>query len=318
LARLVVPGGPLADAESSTLNSLGKGPILGGGDKRRRESRAAGSEMDGPGLATTHGTHGALPGTTIRIPAGTEGHRRVAILLAAMSAPPQDASSPAFERRVLAICRAYWAEWSIRDPRWRKARCVISEELEPSAQSAQQTLKSVLDSLSRGLGGAEVLTPYFKRALAKTKRIVIPALQHAPSRKIEIERALSREADYRDRLGKRVDQITPRRMPEIDSLSAEENFATRNLKPYRPVAHLIVAFTAVLDAWAKEAIQVAARHAPPVSSWEASPGIWWWDLARMPDYADRIITVAEHLEPVVQHLEIKHAAAHELVRIRLC
>jgi hypothetical protein len=271
--------------------------------------------------ARASGVDGALGetrGIVIRIPPETSGHRRTAMLLATIGTPPRSADGPAWRRQVLAICRAYWADRSAHDPAWRSTPgTYIPEEFEMSAVAARKSLAATLGNVSRALAAADVLAPYFKRAFAKSSGLSIPALTRTPSRKAAIEAVLDREAAYRIALGLRSSRVLPDRMPESESTNADKNFATRNLRPFRPVWHLIAAFGAVFDQWARHAESEAQRHARAAAPPVVSPRIDWWYLAQHPFMTNLIIEQARFLEPAVQHLELEHARESELVRLRI-
>lgn len=261
---------------------------------------------------------GELRGIVIRIPPETSGHRRTAMLLATIGNPPRSTDSPAWRRRVLAICRAYWADWSAHHPAWRSTPgTYIPEEFEMPAVAARSSLAATLGNVSRALAAADVLTPYFKRAFAKSSGLSLPALKRTPSRKAEIEAVLDREAAYRITLGPQPSRILPDRMPAIDSANADKNFATRNLRPFRPVWHLIVAFGAAFDQLVQHAASGAPLHARTTAPSAVSPRIDWWYLAQHPVMTDLIVEQARLLEPAVQHLELEHARESELVRLRV-
>lgn len=272
------------------------------------------SDMSNAGAAAD-----ALQGIVIRIPAAADGHRRVAMLLAAMGQPPRQPVGPAWRQRVLAICRCYWDEWSRSHPSWRSAPgTYVPEELLIDRAPATASLKKTLAGLNAGLGGAGVLEPFFKHAMARVKGIELPGPTKPLVRKSEIDRVLDREAAYRKELGERADEVLPKRMPENSAASADANFATRNLRPFRPVWHILVAFSIVMDDWGRTAADAAARALHSYTQPRVSPRLDWWYLARCSEVADRTIAMAEALEQAVPHLELEHAAEHQLVRLRLC
>ncbi|MBR0661669.1 hypothetical protein [Neoroseomonas oryzicola] len=274
--------------------------------------------MEDPAFRNDTNDFAEVPGIVIRIPPGTAGHRRVAMLLAAIANPPRGPVTAAWQRRVASICRCYWDELERAEPLWRStAGTFLPEELILDITDAKASLRETLRGLNRALAAADVLEPFFKRALIKAKGLEVPDHIGKPIRNAQIEKALLREADYRDVLEGDPAREMPARMPSIDSAGADRNFANRNLRPFRPVHHLVVAFSIVMDEWARDAVEEAADSRRSSGRPGVSPKIDWWFLARSPEYADRMIAMAQCLEPAIEHLELEHASDNRVIRLRL-
>ena len=266
---------------------------------------------------------GQPPGIVINVPSGATAHRRLAMLLATLAEPPKGPQSVVWQRRVLAICRAYWALVSDQDPGWRSAPgTFLPEELEVSRETAQKALAVTLNKVNKGHGGAHVLVPYFSRAMKRAEARAAgraAQLERSPPPVLEreIQRVLWHEAELRPVIEAKFQNKVPPRLPAPDGESAVTNVANRVLRPLRPIWHLLVAYSFVIDQMEKAAAtvpEVAASLGFPV---DTAPRFTWWHLTQFPEYVDRMIQTAQAFEAAVPFLEIEHASEDELVRLRL-
>lgn len=255
-------------------------------------------------------------GIEIRIPSSTASHRRAATLLAVIAHPPRSADSLALEQRIVAICRCHWAEVAATDPAWRKRPgTYVPEELEFPFEAAKDSLNETLHEFSQALGAVDVLELFFKRAIGTLLGRTAPGLARKPVRNEEIRKAISREATYRYARRGEIDAIMPPRMPKDVSDAQVRNFANRNLRPFRQVWHIIIAFDAEMHRLAREGL--AGAETVEGEAFRATAQLEWWDIVRARGFADRIIGASASFERAVPLLELAHSPENEVIRLRL-
>jgi len=259
-----------------------------------------------------------LPGMFIRVPRAWPPYRRAAVLLTTMARPPQVPNDLAWKRRIISVCRCFWSAFFAHAPGSESlAGTYIPEELMVPLTQAERELEEVLDSLNRGLAAPDVLGVFFLRAQARLLRKPVPRARQKPELKKEIETVLRRESAYRMSLSPKLRKAMRRRMPHSSSARGSTNFAQRNLRPFRPVWHILAAFSYELDKRARLAIGAAKRRASDRRRLVASPRLWLWDITGSPELLDAVFETARRLEPLVPLLEIAHNADDKLIRLRL-
>jgi len=257
-----------------------------------------------------------MPGMFIRVPHYWPAYRCGAVLLTTLAKPPRAPTDVAWKRRILSVCRCYWGEIFAQAPGSEALHgTYVPEELMVPQTQALRELKKVLDGLNRGLAGADVLAVFFRYAEARVAR-PMRGPQRKPDLKTEIEKVLRREAVYRMSLSPSQKKTMRSRMPEVSSARAVTNFAQRNLRPFRPVWHLLLALSYEIDKRALIAVRAAKRKARDGRPLMALPPLLWWQIVRSPDLLAAVFETAERLEALVPHLEIAHSSPEKVIRLR--
>lgn len=262
-------------------------------------------------------------GVFLVLPVTIAPHRLNATLLAAMAFPPRTPDDPAFARRVTQLCKCFWHHMELHDPTWlHGSESIPRAELTANLDLATRTRDQVLKRLNQALGGEDAIEPFFKNAIARMvvsgawqPRAVLSSEQRSslrivaakpPSLVKEIDAALDREEGYKQQVP--PSQRPPKRMPDWYSNSRTTTFKRDNLRPFRPVWHLLASFSIV-----RGDIAGAFRHHSPVS-----PKLLFADLMDAPGWARPVLDMATGMEKAVPFLEgLKPPSPAEVVRLRL-